>query len=139
MMDRKALLRAKLEEARKKRVRLERERLINGIEGFERKYRFADEAEAAAIDDFIEKLDFIAPGRVAVPDKGALTAHEAMYLCFLGGSEELLPTYVFGSCADFMADTDRWLSFSPFLLLIDADFHRYIFMDDEGVTSEASV
>ena len=64
MMDRKALLRAKLEEARKKRVRLEQERLADSIEGFDRKYRFADEAESAAIDAFIEKLDFIAPGRV---------------------------------------------------------------------------
>jgi hypothetical protein len=55
-----------------------------------------------------------------------------MYLCFLAGSEELLKIYIFGKYSDLISDIDTWDFFSPYLLLIDEDFKRFIYIDDNG-------
>ena len=139
----KLLLKKKLEGLKAEKSRQqeenERKRIIENVDDFHEKYRFADEAESRKINEFIGKLDLSSPTHISASEKAEPSPHGNMYLCFLCGSNELLKTYISGSYENLMLDYDNWDFFSPYLLLIDEDFSRYIHIDDNGKMSESSV
>lgn len=63
--DKKILLKKKLEENRQKIMNIEIEKqkkqIIDNIDDFSKKYRFADEAETERIEKFISNLEFSFP------------------------------------------------------------------------------
>ena len=134
--EKKSLLKSKLENIKIKQSQQcqdnERKRIIENIDDFYEKYRFADEFESKKIEEFIEHLHFSFPAHIAISQISKPTPHNNMYLCFLGGSEELLKVYIFGNYKNLMFDIDNWVFFSPYLLLIDEDFSRYIYFNDDG-------
>lgn len=136
--DRNALLQKKLEENRKKVFEKEKKKLAESIDGFDRKYRFADYDEARKIEEFIDKLNFSLPAHITVNGNNPVP-HSNMYLCFLSGSEEHLKMYIYGGYEDLMNDMDEWDFISPYLLLIDEDFVHYIYVNDYGEAAEAEI
>lgn len=142
-MDRKTLMNAKLEELKKKQKKLalekEMERISQEVEGFNDTYRFADDTEKERIERFISKLDFSFPGHIDIKDPSEPGEHGKMYLCFPGGSSETLKCFICGDYADFVRDIDEWQFISSYLLMIDEDFKRYVYIDDNGKTAESSI
>lgn len=138
----KNLLQMKLEENKRKQSKIrfdkEIETLKDSICNFDKKYRFANDIEIDEINMFISKLHFSSPAHIEV-NTNYPTSHQNMYLCFLCGSEELLKVFIFGSYEDFLLDIDNWTFFSPYLLLIDEDFIRYIYINDYGDIIEAEI
>ena len=131
----KALLRSKLEKLKKKqeKTRLDnvRKDLAENIPDFCKKYRFPNSDEVQKIENFISKLHFSSPAHIVIGENTP-SLHRNMYLCFLCGSEELSKIYVYGDYRDLMLDMEHWDFFSPYLLLIDEDFVRYIYINDRG-------
>lgn len=134
--EKKSLLQSKLQELKiqrsKQRQNSERKRIAENVGGFYEKNRFADEAEAVRIEEFIGKLHFSFPAHIEASHISEPAPHNNMYLCFLSGGEELLRVYVFGAHKDLMSDIESWEFFSPYLLLIDEDLSRYIYINDNG-------
>lgn len=132
-VEKKRLLQEKLaknkQDQANKRLDQYRKKIVSEIEGFDKKYRFADEAEAEKIESFIGKLMFYAPDYI-VMDEEPHTEHNKMYLCGLDGSLAEFKIYIYGDYSDFMNDYDDWVYLEPYLLLIDEDFIRYIYIDD---------
>ncbi|MBR3024728.1 MAG: hypothetical protein IKH71_09775 [Oscillospiraceae bacterium] len=139
----KSLLINQLEELKKnmslKRLEDERKRITENTDNFFEKYRFADESECAKIEEFILKfhLHLRYSASTALSKICDSVPRENMYLCFFSGSEELLKIFIFGKFSDLIADIDTWDFFSPYLLLIDEDFRRYIYIDDNGDMTES--
>lgn len=140
--DKRILLKKKLEENKQKLKNIEiekqRKQIINNIDEFDRKYRFADEAETERIHRFMCSLKFSFPGHIQLEESN-ISQHQNMYLCFLGGSEELLNIYLYVNYNDFITDMDYWEFFSSDLLLIDEDFIRYIYINDYGEFKESKI
>ena len=127
------LLKRKQEHQRQDRAR---DNLIENIENFYDKYRFANDSEISKIEQFIGQLHFLFLGHIINNHKSELTEHQNMYLCFLCGTGELLQIYIYGNYYNFLLDIDNWDFFSPYLLLIDEDFLRYIYINDCGEQTE---
>lgn len=139
--EKKSLLKSELEDLKKEQSQKsqdnERKRIIENVDDFYEKYRFADEFESIKIEEFVKHLHFSFPARIAISHISELTPHNNMFLCFLVGSEELLRIYIFGNYKNLMSDIDNWDFFSPYLLLIDEDFSRYIYINDNGDITES--
>ena len=138
----KNLLQTKLADNKRKQEKIKLDKQISfikdNVNDFDKKYRFANDIEINKIDMFVSKLHFSAPGHIDVNDNYP-TSHNNMYLCFLCGSEELLKTYIYGKYEIFLLDIDNWTFFSPYLLLIDEDFIRYIYVNDNGDIQESQL
>ncbi len=134
--EKKSLLKSKLENLKIKQSQQhhdnERKRIIENVDDFYEKYRFADGSESIKIEEFIEHLHFAFPAHISITHISEPTPHDNMYLCFLSGSNELLKIYLFGNYKNLMLDIATWDFFSPFILLIDEDFSRYIYINDNG-------
>ncbi len=132
-VERKRLLQEKIAKNKKvqenKRLELYRKEIMSEVEDFDKKYRFANEAEAEKIDSFIGKLQFYSPDYI-VMDEEVPTVHNKMYLCGLDGNLAEFKIYIYGDYSDFMNDYDDWVYLEPYLLLIDEDFIRYIYIND---------
>ncbi|MCR4780583.1 MAG: hypothetical protein K5876_05745 [Ruminiclostridium sp.] len=139
--EKQALLKSKLEDLKKKQSQQrqdnEKKQIIENIDAFYEKYRFADEFEFIKIEGFISQLHFSSPAHITISHISDPTPHDNMYLCFLLGSDELLRIYVFGKYKNLMFDIDTWKFLSPYLLLIDEDFQRYIYINDNDDMIEA--
>lgn len=115
--------------------------IMQEIENFPEKYRFADGNEKKRIEIFIEKLPAVFLGRIdfsALPES-PVTEHGKCYLCFLEGSEEIFDTYIYGNFSDFLHDYDDFFFFSAYLLIIDEDFRRFVFIDDDFSQKESYI
>ncbi len=106
--------------------------IIHSIENFQEKYRFADENESRQIEIFMDRLSFSLPAKIDFSSlaKSDITEHNNVWLCFLEGSEEILSIYIHGNYKDILNDYDTWFWLSAYLLIIDEDFFRFIFIDD---------
>lgn len=127
------LLEKKLAENKRRlkemRINSMKSEIMQSIENFSEKYRFADDTEKKRIEIFMEKLpDFY--DLKAFPES-PVTEHGKCYLCFLEGSEELFDINIYGNFSDFLCDYDDFFFLSAHLLVIDEDFQRYVFIDDE--------
>ena len=137
-IDRIELLQKKLAENKNKILEKEKKKLADSVDDFDKKYRFADEAEIRKIEEFINKLESPLPGHIAACENSP-APHRNMYLCFLMGSEEQLKMYIYGGYEDLMNDMDEWNFISPYLLLIDEDFVHYIYINDHGEATESKI
>lgn len=108
-----------------------REDFAQNIARFDEKYRYADEVEAAKIQDFISRLDFVRPGQLDIKESACFLPNN-VYLCFLMGTSALFEIYIFGKYADIISDYDEWKVFSPYLLLVDEDLNHYTYINDCG-------
>ena len=139
--EKKAFLKSKLDglkiQQSKQRQDNERKRIIENIDHFDEKYRFADESESARIEAFIGNLHVSSPAHTAISHSAEPMPHHNMYLCFLAGCAELLRVFIFGDYKKLMSDIDNWDFFSPYLLLIDEDFSGYIYINDHGDITES--
>lgn len=140
--DKKILMKNKLEENKLKikdtEIEKQRKQIINYIEDFDKKYRFADEFESERLNRFISSLPFSSPAHIQLEKYNAST-HNNMYLCFLCGSTELLNIYIYGNYNDLLLNIDNWEIFSPYLLLVDEDFIRFIYINDHGEIKESKI
>lgn len=133
--DKRILLKKKLSENKLKieNIKIEKKKikLINCVENFDSKYRFANESETERLSRFISNMNFLAPANIML-NECSISDHQNMYLCFLCGTDELLGIYLYGNYNDFILDIDNWEFFSPYLLLVDEDFVRFIYINDYG-------
>lgn len=129
----KELLKQKLEENKRRlkefRINETKSEIIQSIENFTSKYRFADDNEKKRIEIFMEKMP-VFYNLKALPES-PVTEHGKCYLCFLEGSEEIFDIYLYGNFSDFLRDYDDFFFFSAHMLVIDEDFCSYVFIDDE--------
>ena len=105
--------------------------IVQNVECFNEKYRFADECEKNRVQKFVSELDFVAPGQLQVKE-ACLHKHNNVYLCCLMGDCAMYDIFVFGRYDDFMSDYNDWNYISPCLLLIDEDFSHYSYINDYG-------
>lgn len=139
--EQRTLLERKLEAARRQRCAdgiAEQKERLRSIGGFDAAYRFAADSEAERLHRFIGRLDFSAPAQLRVQVCSS-TPHDRMYLCFLCGTAELLNIFLYGAYDDFLRNLDDFQMFSPYLLLIDADFIRYVYINDAGEIKESRI
>ena len=109
---------------------------------FDIKYRFAKPEETEKIEAILRQLPFQSPGR---PDIAALSGNPVAkptyqgkaWICFLGGSEAMLHTFIRGHIDDILRDLGEWEEISPFILLLLGDYRHIIFLDDDGSITEA--
>lgn len=111
--------------------------IIQSIKDFSEKYRFADDNEKKCIEIFMEKLPVFY--KLKTLPKNPVTEHGKCYLCFLEGSKEIFDIYLYGNFNDFLHDYDDFFFFSAHLLIIDKDFHRYVFIDDDFNLQESYI
>lgn len=106
--------------------------IMHSIEDFPKKYRFADENEIRRIEIFIDKLPFSLPAKIDFSSltKSDITKHNSVWLCFLSGCEEIFSIYIHGNYKDIINDYETWFWLSDYLLIVDEDFFRFIFIDD---------
>lgn len=139
--DRKLLLKKKLEENKRKlkksQVESKMHEIVESFDNFDSTYRFANDFETGKLKRFMECLEFSSPAHIVL-DECNITQHDNMFLCFLCGSEELFDIYVYGDYNKLLLDIDTWCYFSPYLLLVDEDFVRYIFINDNGEIKETN-
>ncbi|MCM1507645.1 MAG: hypothetical protein NC177_11000 [Ruminococcus flavefaciens] len=130
------LLKRKLDENKRRlkeiRINEEKSRIMQEVENFPEKYHFADDDEKERIENFMERIPSKFP-------KNPVTAHGKCYLCFLCGSLELFDIYIYGNFSDFLHDYDDFFFFSPYLLVIDEDFRRFVHIDDEFNITESYI
>lgn len=141
--DRKLLLTKKLEENKRKlkksQIENQRHQIVESFDNFDSIYRFANDFEMEKLERFMERLEFSSPAHIVL-DECSVTQHDNMFLCFLCGSEELLfDIFIYGNYKDFLLDIDTWCYFSPYLLLVDEDFIRYIYINDNGEIKESKI
>lgn len=133
--DKRTLLQKKLEENKLKlrntKIEAQRKQIVDNIDDFHRKYRFADEAETERVNGFISRLNFTPLGHIQLVECEIPQDHN-MYLCFLCGSEEMLNTYIYGNYKDLLSDMENWDFFSPYLLLVDEDLVHFVYVNDYG-------
>ncbi len=136
-------LKQKLEQLKRKQqqaaVENERKRLTDEIDCFGLKYRFADRDESARLEAIITKMDLNFPGQTEITPPGSAVSHDKMYLCFMGGTRELLGIYIYGSFDDILSDMESWEVFSPSLLLISGDMCSYVYINDRGMMTQGSI
>lgn len=127
------LLEKKLAENKRRlkemRINSMKSEIMQSIENFSEKYRFADDTEKKYIEIFMEKLPVFYDLKTL--QKNPVNEHGKCYLCFLEGSEEIFDIYLYGNFSDFLCDYDDFFFLSAHLLVIDEDFQRYVFIDDE--------
>ena len=105
--------------------------VVQNVDSFNEKYRFAEECEKIKIQKFVSELEFVGPGQLKVKEK-CLYKHNNVYLCCLTGDCAVYDIFVFGRYDDFIRDYDDWDYISPYLLLIDDDFSHYIYINVYG-------
>ncbi len=141
----KELLKKKLAENKRRlkeeRINYMKSEIMQSIENFSEKYRFADENEIRRIETFMDRLPFSLPARIDFSSltKSELTEHNNVWLCFLEGSEELFSIYIYGNYKDILNDYDTWFWLSAYLLIVDEDFFRFIFIDDNFNITESCI
>ncbi|MCH5270321.1 MAG: hypothetical protein J1E83_06180 [Lachnospiraceae bacterium] len=139
--DKRILLKKKLTEnklkLKKSKIEKKKIQIINCVDDFDSKYRFANETETERLSRFISNLNFWAPAHIMLNECN-ISNHQSMYLCFLCGTEELLEIYLYGNYNDFILDIDNWELFSPYLLLVDEDFEHFIYLNDHGDVKEST-
>jgi len=141
----KELLKKKLAENKRRlkeeRINYWKSEIMQSIENFSEKYRFADENEIRRIEIFMDRLPFSLPARVDFSSltKSESTEHNNVWLCFLEGSEELFSIYIYGNYKDILSDYDTWFWLSAYLLIVDEDFFRFIFIDDNFNITESHI
>ncbi|MDE6672939.1 MAG: hypothetical protein K2K16_12220 [Ruminococcus sp.] len=140
----KELLNQKLAENKRrlKEICIDKTKLqiMQEVENFPEKYRFADDNEKKRIEIFMEKIPFsILHIDFSLLPESPLTEHEKCYLCFLEGSEEIFDMYIYGNFSDFIRDYDDFFFFSAYLLIIDEDFRRFVHIDDEFNQKESYI
>ncbi|MCM1315329.1 MAG: hypothetical protein NC244_08190 [Alistipes senegalensis] len=138
------LLNRKLAENKRRlkeiRINEMKSEITQSIENFPEKYRFANDNEKKRIEIFIEKLPaFYNKIDFSALLKSPVTEHGKCYLCFLEGSEEILDMYIYGNFSDFLRDYDDFFFFSAYLLIIDEDFRRFVFIDDDFNQKESYI
>ena len=132
----KELLKKKLAENKRrlKEIRINdmKSEIMASLENFSEKYRFADENEIRRIEIFMDRLPFSMPAKINFSSlaKSDITEHNNVWLCFLDGREEILSIYIHGNYKDILNDYDIWFWLSANLLIVDEDFFRFIFIDD---------
>lgn len=140
--DKRMLFKRKLEDNKKrlkdKAIAEQKKQIVDIVDNFSDKYKFVNEFELGRLVEFIDNLEFPSPAHIRL-DSCEPSQHHNMYLCFLCGSEELLEIYLYGKYEDFMSDMDSWDMLSPYLLLIDEDFERYIYINDYGEKAESKI
>ncbi|MBQ3565577.1 MAG: hypothetical protein IJA12_00195 [Oscillospiraceae bacterium] len=138
----KLLLKQKLEQNKiqhqNKEIENQKKQIIENVEDFNRKYRFADNSETEKLQNFTDKLNFTSPAHISA-EKSKNTNHNNAYLCFLCGSKELLNIYIYGKYNDIINDMYEWDFFSPYLLIVDEDFSRYVYINDNQEISEHKI
>lgn len=138
------LLNRKLAENKRRlkeiRINEMKSEIIQSIENFPEKYRFADDNEKKRIEIFMEKLPafFNRVDFSALPES-PVTEHGKCYLCFLEGSEENFYINIYGNFSDFIHNHDDFEIFSAYLLIIDEDFRRFVHIDDEFNLKESYI
>lgn len=139
------LLQRKLAENKRRlkeiRINKMKSQIMQEVENFPEKYRFADDNEKKRIEIFMGKLPFSLWSRIdfSLLPKSPLTEHEKCYLCFLEGSEEISDIYIYGNFSDFLHDYDDFFFFSAYLLIIDEDFRRFVLIDDNFNLTESYI
>ena len=137
------LLNRKLAENKRRlkeiRINKMKSEIIQSIENFPEKYRFADDNEKKRIEIFMEKLPFSFHVDFSSLPESPVTEHGKCYLCFLEGSEEIFDMYIYGNFSDFLRAYDDYFFFSQYLLIIDEDFWRFVFIDDEFNLKESYI
>lgn len=138
------LLNRKLAENKRRlkeiRINKMKSQIMQEVENFPEKYRFADDNEKKRIEIFMEKLPaFFNKIDFSVLPESSVTEHEKCYLCFLEGSEEIFDIYIYGNFSDFLHDYDDFFFFSAHLLIIDEDFRRFVLIDDEFNQKESYI
>lgn len=139
-MNRELLIKKLAENKRRlKEIRINsmKSEIMQSIENFSAKYRFADDNEKNRIEIFMEKLPVFYDLKT-LPES-PVTKHGKCYLCFLEGSEEIFDIYLYGNFSDFLHDYDDFFFFSAYLLVIDRDFRRYVFIDDDFNIKESHI
>lgn len=136
----KEILRKKLAENAEKRrsaeMDAEFDRIRQEIDDFSSKYTKNDRKITDYIANILSYIDLKTP---AAPSASQPAQYGRMHLCFLCGSAALLEISVSGSYADFMRDLDDWSMLSPYLLLINDDFTRFIYIGDDGSRTEGTI
>ncbi|MDE6781898.1 MAG: hypothetical protein K2J40_10655 [Ruminococcus sp.] len=140
----KELLKQKLAENKRRlkeiRINEMKSEITQSIENFPEKYRFADDNEKKRIEIFMEKLPaFYNKIDFSALAESSVTEHGKCYLCFLEGSEEIFDIYIYGNFSDFLRDYDDFFFFSAYLLIIDEDFYRFIYIDDNFNLTESRI
>ena len=139
----KELLNRKLAENKRrlKEIQIDKTKsqIMQEVENFPEKYRFADDTEKNRIENFIENLPFHWGVDFSRLPKSPITQHGKCYLCFLSGSEEIFDIYIYGNFSDFIRDYDDFFFFSAYLLIIDEDFRRFVYIDDEFNQKESYI
>lgn len=117
----------------------EKERMAEWIENFAEKYTFADESVAEKLYSIVDEIPFGLPARPdldRLPDHREVSEEELrggkIWICFLGGSEEMFHIFVSGTLSDFLEDYDDWNIFSDFFLLLYDDLNGLLYIDDDG-------
>ena len=96
------------------------------ITNFEIKYRFVSEFEKKKIERYISELTFLEDGSVLNSvDSPSNDMHGHMFLCFMSETRAWLDYCLLGKHTDFMQDINVFSAFSPFQLLIDADYSEF--------------
>ncbi|MDE6500533.1 MAG: hypothetical protein K2L10_00375 [Ruminococcus sp.] len=139
----KELLNHKLAENKRrlKEIRIDKTKfqIMQEIENFSEKYRFADDTEKKRIETFMEKIPFHWGIDFSRLPESPITQHGKCYMCFLEGSEEIFDIYIYGNFSDFIRDYDDFFFFSAYLLIIDEDFRRFVYIDDEFNKKESYI
>lgn len=140
--DKKILLKKKLAENKLKlktlRIKKQKTQIINYVDDFDSKYRFANASETERLSMFISNLNFLDPAHIML-NECSISNYQSMYLCFLCGTEDLLEIYLYGNYNDLILDIDNWKFFSSYLLLVDEDFVRFIYINDYGDAKESKI
>lgn len=141
----KELLKKKLAENKRRlkeiRINNMKSEIMTNIENFSEKYRFADENEIRRIEMFMDRLPFSMPAKINFSSlaKSGITEHNNVWLCFIEGCEELFDISIHGNYKDILNDYDTWFWLSAYLLIIDEDFSRFIFIDDNFNITESHI
>lgn len=122
-------------------VEMTKKRIIDNIHDFSAKYRFALPDETHKITTLINNLPYSQPGKIdfSLLPASTLTQHNTIWICFLAGTEELLNIFVLGNFSDFINDYDDWFFISPYMLLVDKDMSRFVFVDDKMRMTESNL
>lgn len=129
----------------KLQIRSEKSRIINEIVDFEKHYRFADEQENVKINRFLDTLPALTSTRPLLNTTSQTIqnfqdlpfSEENIWICFLSGSSELIQIFTYGRMNQFAHDFINWHYLGSHILLICDDFHRFLFIDDNGKVKQS--
>lgn len=127
--------------ARERAVLRIKEQMSEEIEGFAEKYAFADEKTSERLKKLLDGILPTLPPKTDADKTSARGAdtERSVWFCSLCGSEEIFEVFVKGRLSDFLADYDDWYFYGAYMLLVYEDFGGFIYIDDNGNMTEASI